>query len=821
MNATLTKLKRLRSMPPTEVGGRLRERMRSEWERARYHLRVIEVGQERFLRWFDPAIASFKSYLAEKAAPRFYFPAVGVEREKLRRFVESRYPEWIEAAVAEADKLCEHRFTLLGLPEVRIPGEIDWHRDPVTSNRWPVRFWADYDPVHDHQSGDPKVIHELNRHQHLPRLGKAYFYTENEKYAREAVDQMLGWIAQNPPATGVNWQSSLEIGLRATSWIWTLFFLLPSRSLDETVARRIGKSLFAQIDHVFRYPSTFTSPNTHLIGEAAAVFLGGVVFGEWKHAAAWREWGKSVLVGEIEKQITEDGVYGELATYYHCYALDFFLQAMLLAQRTGSDFPERAWQRLGRMIDFLLHMTRPDGSIPLLGDDDGGRALALGSTSYRSFQDALSTAAALFLRGEYKQQAGSFHEETLFRVGHGGWERFQTLPAVTPTPLSAAFDRAGCFVQRSGWSPSDSHVVFDCGGMGLFNGGHGHADALSFVFFTGGEELLIDPGTYCYNAAPEWRDYFRSTAAHNTVVVDGATQSEPAGTFKWKTRADASVLRRFALPGIECIEAEHYGYQGLPGGVIHRRRLLHLKPDLWVVLDQLLGVGYPADAGRLVGAGGHRFDFHYHFAPQAEISLERDDSQVHAIGLTCRGRSAALRGFLCASAPLAAEVIGGWASRAYGEKQPTAVLRGSVQADAPVSAITLLSPELRPARAFLPANHPSAACEVISGATRDYFVLPAGGGVIAFGDYSMDGEFFWLRTDAGRLVSVLAIGGRRFEAAGIVLFNETQPAPYLFAQYWSGLVTITRGGAGRGALRSRSEHKVYVRHLRNRELQRQ
>src|SRR2546430_2134468 len=92
--------------------------------------------------------------------------------------------------------------------------------------RW---YWADYDLVHS-SAVDPKVIHELNRHQHLPRLAKAFFLTGEERYAAEALAQMESWIEQNPRWNGVNWQSSLEIAVRAMSWMWTIFLLMSSKS---------------------------------------------------------------------------------------------------------------------------------------------------------------------------------------------------------------------------------------------------------------------------------------------------------------------------------------------------------------------------------------------------------------------------------------------------------------------------------------------------------------------------------------------------------------------------------------------------------------
>src|SRR5207253_6013962 len=143
-----------------------------------------------------------------------------------------------ERSVQQAGFLCEHRVNLLAFRDVALGGDIDWHRDPVTGFQWPRRYWAEYDAVNAAPS-DSKVIHELNRHQHLPRLAKAFFLTGDERYAREAVAQIETWIAQNPRWGTVNWQSSLELAIRSISWMWTIFLLLPAESLDEGTLRRI------------------------------------------------------------------------------------------------------------------------------------------------------------------------------------------------------------------------------------------------------------------------------------------------------------------------------------------------------------------------------------------------------------------------------------------------------------------------------------------------------------------------------------------------------------------------------------------------------
>src|SRR5688572_6221768 len=432
----MRRLERLAAMTPHELAHRVREKLSCELER-------IGAGSG-YPR--APRAASFKNWLAGGPASRFY-------RSTREHFAESH---WIDRSLAEAETICRHQVEILGFGSVDLGREIDWHCDPVTRRTWERRFWADYNLVNDADGRDPKIIHELNRHQHLPRLAKAFHWTRDERYAAEAVAQMRNWIAQNPLGLGINWHSSLEIAIRTISWLWTIFPLLSSRSLDDASAKAIGDSLYAQLEHVHRYTSLYTSPNTHLIGEAAALFIGGIVLDE----ATWRDHGASLLAQEADKQIFDDGVYGELSSYYHCYALDFYLQALALAEQNRFEFPEQIRNKVCAMIEFLMHLTRPDGTIPSLGDDDGGRALALARRDYVSFTDALSTGAVLYRRGDFKRQSVEFAEETYWMLGERARDTYRSLKSELPAQTDRYFPDAGYRICRSGWGPRDSHAIF-------------------------------------------------------------------------------------------------------------------------------------------------------------------------------------------------------------------------------------------------------------------------------------------------------------------------------------------------------------------------
>lgn len=742
ISAAVKKLKRLGSMTSRELAHRLREKGYSGWERIGRGVHYPEAPQG----W------GFKNYLAGAPSRCFY----GGRRRQTQAFIGRRAPHWIERAVDEAEKLREHRVELLNLGTAALESEIDWHRDPFTGQTWERRFWSDYHPERDPDGRDVKNIHELNRHQHLPRLAKAYHWTGDECYAAEAVAQLESWIEQNPLRRGINWQSSLEIGIRAISWMWTMFFLIPSESFDEISARRIGDSLFAQLEHVSRHTSLYSSPNTHLIGEAAALFIAGLIFRDQPCGARWLDEGARLLWTQADQQILPDGVYAELSSYYHCYALDFYLQALVLADWNQFPVPARVRQKVVDMLRFLMHVTRPDGTIALLGDDDGGRAVALRQRTYRSFNDALCAGAVMFHKPDFKYKAGAFSEETFWLLGKEAWDAYDALESTPPAETHLFCPDAGYNIQRSGWGPLDSHLIFDFGGLGMSTGGHAHADALSIALFSNGRELLVDPGTFAYNGKTDWRKYFRSTRAHNTVTIDGRDQSEGAGTFCWKSKISSThefdhEPHASASP-VEYLEAEHDGYSRLPDKIVHRRRLIHVPGEYWILADDFRG------------SGRHTFDFNFHFGKHVTSStLEHDED---ATVMWSEGAGLLVASFV--SEPSTADLIQGrnepiegWVSHGYGALEPSTALRVSMTGSASAASITLLAPTMyAPVVRRLEVESGAAiACSYEHQGLTDIAVLSSGESDVQVAGFVMRGEFFWLRMERGLLRQTFAIRG--------------------------------------------------------------
>jgi hypothetical protein len=339
-------------------------------------------------------------------------------------------------------------------------------------------------------------------------------------------------------------------------------------------------------------------------------------------------------------------------------------------------------------------------------------------------------------------------------LGPDAWEAYRLLPSDPPTQPNALFLSGGYAIQRTGWDPFESHLIFDTGGIGMLTGGHSHADALSIVLSSQGRELLVDPGTCVYNSAPEWRNYFRSTRAHNTVTIDGQDQAEAGGTFRWKTKMSTRMHRDASMPP-EYLEAEHDGYNRLPQPVIHRRRLLHIPGEYWIIVDDFRG------------SGNHTFDFHYHFGSQVDATMECPSDYDLAI----RAQEAELFLGIYASHPMTPELltaqtapITGWISRGYGHRQPSCSLRATFETSASSSpaAITFLVPHsTSPVIERLTVDAGSAiACAYHHDAFKDIAVFSTGTSEIQVSGLRMQGEFFWIRMKESVVLKTIAIRGR-------------------------------------------------------------
>jgi hypothetical protein len=589
----------------------------------------------------------------------------------------------VHRIVAAADRVLEKRFDLLGYRDLSFGDPIDWHLDPVSKRQAPLRHWTQLDPLDVATVGDSKVVWELNRHQWLVRLGQAYRLTGYERYAAVFADTIRDWLLANPPGMGINWTSSLEVAFRLISWCWAFSLFRGAAALTAELRAALVQGIAAHASRVERYLSHYFSPNTHLTGEALGLFYAGTLFPGMPAAARWRRLAADILIREAERQILPDGVYMEQATCYQRYTAEMYLHFVILAARNSVAVPEGVMRRLESLFDALLALRRPDGSLPQIGDADGGWLLPLEPRQPEDASGVFSAAAAVLRRGDYGWASGRLMPEVLWLLGTAGADvlaRLEpVLPAQTPSRL---LPDGGYVVIRTSWGSEADQIIFDVGPLGCpVSGGHGHADLLSIQASFRGQPYIVDPGTFSYTRDEGWRSYYRNTAAHSTVELDQVGQAVPHRAFGWVSRPRAQLIRWASTPAFDSATAEHRAYSRLQDPVIHRRTVHFVKPRYCVVVDDL------------EGAAEHRVSLRFQFAP---MSLTLDPS-----GWIRAGHGTAKGLLLHAYATSALKTVilegdtdpkQGWVSSDYGCHQPAPMLVCSLTTVLPVRLITLLLP---------------------------------------------------------------------------------------------------------------------------------
>jgi Heparinase II/III-like protein/Heparinase II/III N-terminus len=640
-----------------ELQTRCRQAAAKRWDVARFRLGVSSNGN--------------LLHTPTEAPARFFF--MPSDLPQLAALLRERLPSEANQVIEQAARICRHRFDLLGYEDLNYGTEIDWHLDVVHRKRAPRKPWFKIRFMDFEEVGDHKITWELNRHQHLVTLAKAYCLTHEERFAAELLRQWYHWQQQNPYPLGINWASSLEVAFRSLSWLWVRYLLTHSSAEPATFQLDLLRALALNARHINRYLSTYYSPNTHLLGEGVALFFIGTLCPQLAGARTWQQRGWEIVLREAERQVRPDGMHFEQSTYYHVYAIDFFIHARTLAALNGLAIPRAFDEKLEKMLEVLCTLSQA-GVPPRFGDDDGGRLFNPRRSHPDHLLDPLATGAVVFGRGDFKAAAPGLREETLWLLGAQGVAQFERLPASKSSRASARLEDSGIYVMASS-EPPLQQLVIDAGPQGAVTAGHGHADALSVQLSVNGREWLVDPGTFCYISSGAERDLFRGTAAHNTLQVDGLDQADPTGPFSWHPLPSTRTEQWVSGETFDFFVGSHTGYCRLADPVIHRRSIFHLKSRFCVVRDVA------------VGAGVHRLDLFWHFAPavlptgvsEKVIELSATDGKRLAL-LPVEGHG------------WSQELIQGRASPVYGKAEPSPVLRFSIQARLPAEFAILLRP---------------------------------------------------------------------------------------------------------------------------------
>ncbi len=608
-------LHRLRAMSPGEVVHRLGEKVKKERARGRL---------EGWGRYGGGAVAPLPGLLDRlRKAPVAVREAVGRAAQSVR----------------------DGRFAALGVSwpqrarEELFPATV-WRLDPVSQGLWPGAedYCFDIAYRHERQLGDVKYVWEFNRLQFLqPLAGDVALTGSSESIA--AIEAAIGsWHAANPPFRGIGWNSGIELALRAISLL--VVMTLAGPQLSAPCRAQIGAILEASLFWLRRYPSRFSSANNHLIAELCAEYLVATAMPDLPGAASVAAEARDKLAEEAGRQIVADGVPAEQSPSYGAFSAEMLLLCVAVGRDLGQPFPDLATERLRAFSGFIEWIALPDGTVPAIGDDDEGRVLTLGEPEPCYPRSVANAIAASRTAADGPDFRGVL-------LGRGA-------QLETRAEGCRLFAEGGYFVVNEERQGRRLNLTFDHGPLGYLSiAAHGHADALSVTLAVDGQPVLVDPGTYLYHSGGAWRDWFRGTAAHNTLALPSADQSTISGAFNWSHKARAA-LQSAETSGDWRVTASHDGYRQR-FGLVHERSLARTADGL-VISDRLIGGG-EVEAGvsfQLAPGLEARVD-------EQEVMVSRAGAPIVVLGFE-RGAVRVEQG--------GAGVGGGWVSPAFGEKVP-------------------------------------------------------------------------------------------------------------------------------------------------------
>jgi hypothetical protein len=529
-----------------------------------------------------------------------------------------------------AEAVLDHTFTFYGETH-SLGSDIDWEHNPGTDH------WG----------------HDLNRFTYLSNLVESYESTGDRRFGRKAIELILDWIAKTdvcdafiPKKSPYVWGSYLNINGHLVEWASALAKLLPAGLVAPRELIRILKSVHDQLAYLEIVIPTHT--NNWIIFGARGMLITALFFPELASSDRFIGYAWDRFAEEIDRQILPDGVQFELTQHYHYGVARSYATANYLTMRSGRAVPERPLRAVDAMCRYLEQTVTPDGLHLSFNDSDadcGHEVLA--------FLAAPETAEA---RGGNPG-----------RIGASG-----DLSRLEPE----YFPYGGVAFLRD----RDHYLAFD---GGPFGASHQHEDSLSFWLSAFGRTLIVDPGRYLYDRTTPFRPYLLSTAAHNTITVDGLGQRSREHRESWVARTPLENLFETTETRVSAGASYIYGYgYGEAVPVVHRRSVIFERGRFYLLFDLL------------EGEGEHDFTLRFQFMPGG---AERCDSPGPTVRTT--GDDVNVVVIPECAVPLEPSIhvgetdpIAGWYSIGYHRLAPApqAIFRG--RAAFPIEVATLLYP---------------------------------------------------------------------------------------------------------------------------------
>ena len=494
---------------------------------------------------------------------------------------------------------------------------IDWQKDYKSGYRWSENTWYKDIKFGDKLGVDIKVPWELSRLQHLPQLAIFTIVDENlkEQNIKEFKHQILDFIANNPPRMGVNWVCTMDVGIRVANMLvaYDMFTQIDSFGmLDDEFKQIFVNSIYEHGVHIVNnLEYSEFGRNNHYLSDIAGLLFVSAYLENNDQIRQWLAFSIQEIINEMDYEFYEDGGNFESSTSYHRLSgeLMVYSTALIVGLNENKinalqDYSPKRWKvrpkleqlqnqqfkinnlkliielpqwyidKLYKIGRFTVDITKPNGEIPQLGDNDSGRFFRLSpSGEFLTNKEAVNR--YLNLKG-YKEDDEPFWDENIlnhntfvscfdglysdkiFKKSIGLEKSF--IKAFAKQKLKVS-DKSYKSIEKSGYSLEGLNyqkttiynfklsiigsqlIAYPNSGIYIFktndfylnvgitplgqkdNGGHSHNDKLSYELHMDGKDLVKDPGTYLYTPMLDRRNSFRSVKAHMVPIIENHEQN--------------------------------------------------------------------------------------------------------------------------------------------------------------------------------------------------------------------------------------------------------------------------------------------------------
>ena len=558
---------------------------------------------------------------------------------------------------------------------------INWHKDIFSGKEFALGY-AKSMSIRKDSNLSAKNVWEINRLEFLPHIAINYSTTKEEKYLNQFLRIVESWNTANPYLLGINWYSNIEVNIRLINWFlcWEILnvdeIVNKNSVFKEFVDSILLPVIYQHCKYSYSNPSKFSSANNHLISEYSGLFIAAT---KWKFEESdmWLEYCKKGLEIEIQKQHS-NGVNKEEAAEYIQFITDFFLLPYVIGENTNNPFSINYKKHLNEIFEYIYEFTDINVNFPKYGDEDDGKVICFSTDKhYNNFKSLMTSAAILFGDSRFKSKSAGFDLKNELLFGEKGKIIFSKIPTIQSEQFSKFYKLEGHFIFRKQKREKEIYLHFDAAPLGYLSiAAHGHADALSFLMHVNGFPVFVDSGTYSYHVSKQWREYFVSTMAHNTVCVDVENQATQAGDTMWLNHYQCTVLGMQQNCKVEIVKATHTGYKN----VSHTRTIEFIKEeDTFLITDEIKN-----NDGKM-----HDINVLFHLHPDITLT-DLNDKKIlllHPSGIKLSLELDSIEGDLKILKGQEEPILG-WYSQSFMQKEPTTVISYNKKTKSSIKVIT-------------------------------------------------------------------------------------------------------------------------------------